>query len=79
MDKVAPSDFQPSTQNINGSAGGVIILTPESDTKQVYMVIPPSLAIPIVFLPGVMGSNLRMTKSRQEKLKRKDTLIRTKV
>jgi hypothetical protein len=72
MDKVDPSDFQPSTQNINGSAGGVIILTPESDTKQVYMVIPPSLAIPIVFLPGVMGSNLRMTKSRQEKLKRKD-------
>ncbi|MEG0882060.1 MAG: hypothetical protein RSH52_12425, partial [Janthinobacterium sp.] len=32
----------------------------------------PGKVIPVIFLPGVMGSNLRMSKVRQEELRRPD-------
>ena len=58
MNNVDPADFQPSTQNINGSAGGIIILTPESDTKRVQMVVPPQLGDPHCFLARCDGQQL---------------------
>ncbi|WP_418116084.1 hypothetical protein ABL840_32240 [Variovorax sp. NFACC27] len=36
--------------------------------------MPPGKLIPIVFLPGIMGSNLRLSRERQELLKRSDNL-----
>ncbi|REN20258.1 hypothetical protein DSI41_06020, partial [Mycobacterium tuberculosis] len=35
---------------------------------------PPGKLIPIVFLPGIMGSNLRLSRERQELLKRSNNL-----
>ncbi len=67
-----PDNLQPCSQNIDGSPGLTYILTPESDTRRIHMVVPPSMAIPVVFLPGIMGSNLRMTRERKETLDRKD-------
>lgn len=66
------SQLQATTQNINGSAGTTFLLTPEADKKRIHLVVPPGTAIPVVFLPGIMGSNLRMSRARQERLKRKD-------
>ena len=65
-------DHTPATQLMGGAAGAAIVLTPEKDTRRVNLVVPPSRAIPVVFLPGIMGTHLRMTKARQEKLDRSD-------
>ena len=36
--------------------------TARSDTKRHAVVVPPSKVIPIVFIPGIMGSNLKLKK-----------------
>jgi hypothetical protein len=47
-------------------------MTETADRVRHDVTVPPGKVIPIIFLPGVMGSNLRMSKDRQEKLKRED-------
>jgi hypothetical protein len=42
--------------------------TPKEDKAPQVMRVPPRRAIPIVFLPGIMGSNLRMSAQRQREL-----------
>lgn len=44
--------------------------TPKQDRVPQKMRVPPRRVIPVIFLPGIMGSNLRMSRSRQEQLKR---------
>ncbi len=73
-----------STQDKNGNhlgkwsqgVGGYIEFrvwtTPREDTRRWHLPDPPDKVIPIIFLPGIMGSNLRMSKKRQEELKRPD-------
>ncbi|GJJ05315.1 hypothetical protein RugamoR64_58530 [Duganella rhizosphaerae] len=39
--------------------------TPVADTVPQKMSVPPKRVLPIIFLPGIMGSNLRMTAERQ--------------
>ena len=36
--------------------------------------VPPDRVIPIIFLPGIMGSNLRMSRTRQEDTRRADNI-----
>lgn len=48
--------------------------TPMEDKGPQRMSIPPKRVIPIVFLPGIMGSNLRMSRDRQAELKKKNNL-----
>jgi hypothetical protein len=48
--------------------------TPEEDRAYQKMVVPPRRVIPIVFIPGIMGSNLRMTSARQLQLKKKNNI-----
>lgn len=36
--------------------------TSKSDTKRHAVVVPPSKVIPVIFLPGIMGSNLKLLK-----------------
>lgn len=43
--------------------------TPTEDKHPQQVSIPPKRVLPIVFLPGIMGSNLRMTRTRQDELK----------
>ncbi|WP_213953818.1 hypothetical protein [Variovorax sp. dw_954] len=49
-------------------------LTPTQEKRGQVMAVPPKRVIPIVFLPGIMGSNLRMSKERQETLKKKNNI-----
>lgn len=60
------------TQGIGGWAEYTVSMTDTSDTVRHDVTVPPGKVIPLIFLPGVMGSNLRMTKKRQEKLERPD-------
>lgn len=49
-------------------------VTPKQDrTPQIHS-IPPKRVLPIIFIPGIMGSNLRMSAERQQKLKKKNNI-----
>lgn len=43
-------------------------VTPASDKLPQKMAVMPRRVIPIVFLPGIMGSNLRLSAGRQSEL-----------
>lgn len=60
------------SQNVGGAAEYVVYMTRNSDTARHEVAKPPGKVIPIIFLPGVMGSNLRMSKARQKRLERPD-------
>jgi hypothetical protein len=61
------------TQGVGGWAEYTVHMTEVSDTIRHDVKVPPGKVIPVIFLPGVMGSNLRMSKERQIKdLKRSD-------
>jgi pimeloyl-ACP methyl ester carboxylesterase len=48
--------------------------TPKADQLAQRMVIPPKRVLPIIFLPGIMGSNLRMNAERQAMLKKSNNM-----
>lgn len=48
--------------------------TPKEDGAPQKMTVPPKRVIPIVFLPGIMGSNLRMNQERQQLLKKSNNI-----
>jgi hypothetical protein len=58
------------TQGVGGWAEYTVHMTETSDTVRHDVVVPPRKVIPVIFLPGVMGSNLRLSKERQKELKR---------
>lgn len=60
------------TQGVGGWAEYTVHMTATSDTVRHDVKIPPRKVIPVIFLPGVMGSNLRLSKQRQEALQRPD-------
>jgi hypothetical protein len=62
------------TQGVGGWAEYTVNMTEIGDTVRHDVVVPPGKVIPVIFLPGVMGSNLRMSKDLQnnKKLKRDD-------
>ena len=62
---------------VNPDAGGKQAkgyCTPRQIRQVQVMCIPPDRVLPIVFIPGIMGSHLRMNKARQEKLKKTDNI-----
>jgi pimeloyl-ACP methyl ester carboxylesterase len=60
------------TQGVGGWAEYTVYMSETSDTVRHDVTVPPGKVIPVIFLPGVMGSNLRMSKKRQDELERKD-------
>jgi hypothetical protein len=60
------------TQGVGGWAEYTVHMTETSDTARHDVKLPPRKIIPVIFLPGVMGSNLRLSKERQKKLERPD-------
>lgn len=58
------------TLGVGGWAEYTVYMTETQDTVRHDVAVPPSKVIPIIFLPGVMGSNLRMTVERSNELKR---------
>ncbi len=62
------------SQGVGGWAEYTVWMTPTDDAIRHDVTVPPNKVIPIVFLPGVMGSNLRMAKTRQDELVRNDNM-----
>jgi len=60
------------TQGVGGWAEYTVHMTETADKARHDITVPPGKIIPVIFLPGVMGSNLRMSKKRQDDLKRPD-------
>jgi len=60
------------TQGVGGWAEYTVHMTETADKARHDVTVPPGKIIPVIFLPGVMGSNLRMSKKRQDQLKRPD-------
>ncbi|UGQ46144.1 esterase/lipase family protein [Massilia endophytica] len=48
--------------------------TPLEDKTPQRMMVPPRRVIPIVFLPGIMGSNLRMSAARQKQIEKTNNI-----
>jgi len=48
--------------------------TPKEDCQPQKMSVAPKRVIPIVFLPGIMGSNLRMSSTRQSIVRSKNNI-----
>jgi hypothetical protein len=48
--------------------------TPTQDLMPQVISIPPKRVLPIIFLPGIMGSNLRMSAARQAEMKKKNNI-----
>jgi hypothetical protein len=61
------------SQSVGGWAEYTVHMTEVNDTRRHDVRVPPGKVIPVIFLPGVMGSNLRMSKKRQNELKREDS------
>ncbi len=70
-DKDAWLDF---SLGIGGFAEAAAVTTPTADKRKIRVRVPPGKLIPIVFLPGIMGSNLRLSKARQAQLNRSDNI-----
>ncbi|WP_426174627.1 esterase/lipase family protein [Massilia sp. TWR1-2-2] len=64
-----PGEF---TQGVGGWAEYSVVMTKIDDTVRHDVAVPPGKVIPVIFLPGVMGSNLRVSKRRQDELRRDD-------
>jgi pimeloyl-ACP methyl ester carboxylesterase len=63
------------TQSVGGAMEGEFHLTPvDTEQRETIFMTPPNRIIPVVFLPGVMGSNLRMSRTRKANLKSKDDI-----
>ena len=60
------------TLGVNQSAEVGVQTTPTSDKRRIRVRVPPGKLIPIVFFPGIMGSNLRLSKKRQAEIQRQD-------
>jgi hypothetical protein len=54
--------FTPTTYDQEGRPVADAPFTPKSDTKRHAVVVPPSKVIPVIFVPGIMGSNLKLKK-----------------
>ncbi|NVD71021.1 hypothetical protein HUX88_10690 [Duganella sp. BJB1802] len=62
---------------VNIASGGLIAkgcCTPTEDKSPQKMSVPPKRVIPVIFLPGIMGSNLRNTANRQQELGKSDNI-----
>jgi hypothetical protein len=63
--------------SVTGKSGGVSargFCTPKEDKQPQRFCVPAKRVIPIVFIPGIMGSNLRMTEGKQVQLGRKNNI-----
>ena len=60
------------TQGVGGWAEYTVYMTETKDTIRHDVKVPPGKVIPVIFLPGVMGSNLRFSVARQAQLRRPD-------
>ncbi|MDH4449090.1 MAG: alpha/beta hydrolase [Rhodoferax sp.] len=55
-----------TTQNVNGTQQVHVQLTQDRDTREKNIVCKSNTVIPVIFLPGVMGTNLKKKDSAKE-------------
>lgn len=60
------------SQGVGGWAEYAVHMTDTNDKIRHDVKVPPGKVIPVIFLPGVMGSNLRISKTRKNELERED-------
>lgn len=60
------------SQGVGGFAEYTVSMTEIKDKVRHDVKVPPQKVIPVIFLPGVMGSNLRLSAKRQGELARPD-------
>lgn len=58
----------------DGTQSAQAASTPTADQRGCEMHVLPARAIPVVFIPGIMGSNLRLTSQRSKELKQDDNI-----
>lgn len=64
----------PTQLSKDGKQYGEGFCTPKGlDTEQHFSFLPERV-IPVIFLPGIMGSNLRMSAERQTRLSKKNNM-----
>jgi hypothetical protein len=64
----------PAQQNDGAARKAEGFATPQQDKKPQCAKFLPKRVLPIIFLPGIMGSNLRMSAQRQQELHQKDNI-----
>ncbi len=64
----------PAQQNTNGARKAEGFATPKQDQKPQCARFLPTRVLPVIFLPGIMGSNLRMSAKRQAMLKKSNNI-----
>jgi hypothetical protein len=64
----------PAKPDQNGGKIAEGFMTPVQDRAPQIHSIPPKRVLPIIFIPGIMGSNLRMSSDRQVKMGRKNNI-----
>lgn len=64
----------PAQQNKGAARKAEGFATPKQDKKPQCARFLPKRVLPIIFLPGIMGSNLRMSAKRQQELGRTDNI-----
>ena len=64
----------PAQPNAGAARKAEGFATPKQDKKPQCARMLPRRVLPIIFLPGIMGSNLRMSAERQKELKQKDNI-----
>ena len=58
----------------NGTQSAQASSTPTADQRGCEMRVLPNRAIPVVFIPGIMGSNLKMTTKRRSELDKSNNI-----
>lgn len=56
----------PMTYNARGNPVHTWTMTPSSITDPVHCILPPDGILPVIFVPGIMGSNLKSKPEEQE-------------
>jgi hypothetical protein len=64
----------PAKQNKDAARKAEGFATPKEDKKPQCARVLPKRILPVIFLPGIMGSNLRMSAQRQKELGQKDNI-----
>lgn len=64
----------PARQNSGAARKAEGFATPQQDKKPQAARFLPTRVLPIVFLPGIMGSNLKMNAKRQKELHQEDNI-----
>jgi pimeloyl-ACP methyl ester carboxylesterase len=64
----------PTQPHVSGGRVAEGFFTPTQDLMPQRISVPPKRVLPIIFLPGIMGSNLRMSAARQSLMRKKNNI-----